>query len=29
MAASELFHKFTLSIKFYAFNYQVLKNTDV
>ena len=29
MAASDLFHMFTQSTKFYTFNYQVLKSTDV
>ena len=29
LAASNLFHLFTQSIKFYTFHYHVLKNTDV
>ena len=29
LAASDLFHIFTQSVKFYAFSYHVLKSTDV
>ena len=29
LAASDLFHMFTQSIKFYTFYYHVLKSTDV
>ena len=29
LAASDLFHMFTQSIKFYTFHYQVLKSPDV
>ena len=29
LAASDLFHMFTNSIKFYTFHYQVLKGKDV
>ena len=29
LAASEIFHMFTLSIKFYTFHYHILKGTDV